>query len=55
MNATNFIDTLAVLGIYGGLFIFPLLPFIPFAIANTIRENREKAESDRVIREWGLK
>lgn len=52
---SDVIDTIAVLGIYSGAFLILLLPFIPFAIATTIRENREKAESDRITKEWGLK
>ena len=51
----DFFDKLIVVGFYSLPFLAVLLPLLPFAIANTIAENRQRKADDLKMKEWGLK
>jgi hypothetical protein len=51
----DFFDKLIVVGLYSLPFLVVLLALLPFAIANTIEENRQRKADDLKMKEWGLK
>lgn len=51
----DFFDKLVIVGLYCLPLLVVSLPLLPFAIANTIAEKRQKEADEQTMKEWGLK
>lgn len=51
----TFFDKIVILSFYSLPFVVVLFALLPFAIMNTIEENKQRKADDLKMKEWGLK
>ncbi len=51
----DFFDKLVILGLYSLPVLAVIVPLLPFAIANTIEEKKQRKADEQIMKEWGLK
>lgn len=51
----SFFDKIVSISFYSIPVLAVILPLIPFAIMNTIEENKQRKADELKMKEWGLK
>ena len=49
------LDKICILSIFAIPLFLVILPLVPFAIMNTIEENKQRKADELKMKEWGLK